>query len=103
MGAARTGGRGAVRTSARRSRGVVGTAAVAVAAFVAGLSLQGAPADAQSARSTAAFRKVTSATFRVSSFNVLGWSHTAAGGNKARMASGGTYAITAGDSANVPS
>ena len=90
MGAARTGGRGAVRTSARRGRGVVGTAVVAVAAFVAGMSLQGAPADAQSSRSAVGFRKVTSATFRVSSFNVLGWSHTEPGGNRARMASGET-------------
>ena len=89
MGAARTGGRGAGRTRPGR-RGLLGTVALTGAAFVAGLSLHGAPADAEAAPAPRSFREVTSATFRVSSFNVLGWSHTAAGGNKPRMASGET-------------
>jgi hypothetical protein len=58
------------------------------AGLVAGLSLQGVPADAQASRTAAGFRKSTSATFRVSSFNVLGWRHTAPGGENPRMASG---------------
>jgi hypothetical protein len=89
VGAARTGGQGAGRTGHGR-RGLLGTVALAGAAFLAGLSLQGAPADAEAARTAGSFREVTSATFRVSSFNVLGWSHTARGGNKPRMASGET-------------
>lgn len=83
------GARTAGRKQGGRRRGVLGTVALATSAFVAGLALQGAPADAETARS-AGFRKTTAATFRVSSFNVLGWRHTAPGGNKARMASGET-------------
>jgi endonuclease/exonuclease/phosphatase family metal-dependent hydrolase len=82
---------GARTIGARRGRrGLVGTLALAGAAFLAGASLQGAPADAQGARAAGSFREVTTATFRVSSFNILGWSHTESGGKRARMASGET-------------
>ena len=76
--------------STRSTRTLIGTVALAGAAFVAGLSLHGAPADAQAPRAASSFRDVTTATFRVSSFNVLGWSHTQPWGNKPRMASGET-------------
>ena len=89
MGAARTGGRSSRRT-VRGRRGLLCTVGLTGAAFLAGLSLHGAPADADSAGAARSFREVTSATFRVSSFNVLGWSHTDAGGKNARMASGET-------------
>ncbi len=76
------------RTVGRRRRRALGTLAVAGATLVAGLTLQGAPADATAPHT--ARRDATAATFRVSSFNVLGASHTAPGGNKPRMASGET-------------
>ncbi|MDR7363100.1 endonuclease/exonuclease/phosphatase family protein [Nocardioides marmoribigeumensis] len=91
MAAAREVGLGArTRDGRRRSRRLVATAVVGAAAFAGGLSLQGAPADAVAPRAASSLRDATPATFRVSSFNVLGASHTAPGGNKARMASGET-------------
>jgi hypothetical protein len=74
----------------RTRRHLIGTLALAGAAFLAGAGLHGAPADAQAPRAASSFRDVTSATFRVSSFNVLGWSHTEPGGKRPRMASGQT-------------
>lgn len=85
----------------RARRLLVATLGAAAAALVAGLAWQGAPAQAGPAsRAEAGVARLwdgqdgvdntNPATFRVSSFNVLGWSHTAAGGSKARMASGET-------------
>ena len=91
MGTARGAGLGARRWAgtARGSRALAAVVA-AGAAVLAAVSLQGAPADATAPRAAGDLRAGTSATFRVSSFNVLGASHTAAGGDRPRMASGTT-------------
>ena len=91
MGAARGAGLGARWQAGRaRTRWAVAVAAVAGVTALAGLALQGAPADATAPRAAAAQRVGTDATFRVSSFNVLGASHTTTGGDRPRMASGAT-------------
>jgi hypothetical protein len=78
------------RRTPRWRRGLVGGAVLLGASLLAGTSLAGAPADATAPRAAGSARDVTTATFRVSSFNVLGWSHTEPGGDRPRMASGET-------------
>ena len=96
MAAARVVGLGARTRSGppsgrRGGRRLVASAGVAVAAVVvAGLSLQGASAGSVAPRAVVSHRDTTPATFRVSSFNVLGASHTAPGGDRPGMASGET-------------
>jgi hypothetical protein len=74
-------------------------ALMVVGAFLAGLLVNGAPADrgavVSGADIEASAARKSEPTFRAASFNLLGWRHTAQGGKLAWMASGETRTVRA--------